>query len=49
MLYSPKEEHEESVAYVMDKSNPSGNNILDDMEKFQKEIEELREKYRHAA
>ncbi|KAF2685616.1 hypothetical protein K458DRAFT_387574 [Lentithecium fluviatile CBS 122367] len=50
-LYSPREEEGENTTEVpiIKETQSNSNNILDDMERFQKEIEELREKYRHAA
>jgi hypothetical protein len=59
VLYSPREEEAEfekttkAEASVPEPGlaevHSNRNSILDDMERFQKEIEELREKYRHAA
>jgi hypothetical protein len=46
-LYSPKEEVEEQRS--LEPAQSESANILDDMEKFQKEIEELRERYRQAS
>ncbi|KAF2728429.1 hypothetical protein EJ04DRAFT_97535 [Polyplosphaeria fusca] len=46
-LYSPKEENEEPRS--LEPAESSSANILDDMERFQKEIEELRERYKQAS
>ncbi|KAJ4291100.1 hypothetical protein N0V90_010298 [Kalmusia sp. IMI 367209] len=52
-LYSPREEVEEPDADKLEEFQRSGgsnaSNILDDMERFQREIDELREKYKQAA
>lgn len=50
-LYSPREEEPEKIVEAPEAKEADSNagNILDDMEKFQKEIEELRAKYKHAA
>ena len=50
-LYSPREEAEnvlDSDAHL-EEGRKDSNNILDDMEKFQKEIDELRARYTKAA
>jgi len=50
-LYSPREEEDEKGVESpgLKEVDSNAGNILDDMEKFQKEIEELRAKYEHAA
>jgi len=54
-LYSPREEPGELAALALEdakdarKESESASNILEDMEKFQREIDELREKYKQAA
>jgi hypothetical protein len=46
MLYSPNEQVEEPESLEPDTIQASTQtNILDDMEKFQREIDELRERY----
>ena len=48
-LYSPKEESEnrsESSGAVFAESRNDSSNILDDMERFQREIEELRLRFK---
>lgn len=47
-LYSPREEAEDSLAAVGAEERKDSNNILDDMEKFQREIDELRSRYKQA-
>lgn len=49
VLYSPKGEVEEPRTYNLEEVKSSPSNILDDMERFQREIDELREKYKKAA
>jgi hypothetical protein len=50
-LHSPREEEgEKSVEFPMSKeADSSAGNILEDMDKFQQELDELRAKYQHAA
>lgn len=50
-LYSPREdESEDKMDSSVTADRPANRmSILDDMDRFQKEIEELRERYRHAA
>ncbi|KAF2827256.1 hypothetical protein CC86DRAFT_445285 [Ophiobolus disseminans] len=50
-LYSPNEEAENKLGLdaVPTEAGSDPNNILDDMEKFQREIEELRQRYTKAA
>lgn len=47
-LYSPREEAEDTLASAGTESRKDSNNILDDMEKFQREIDELRNRYTQA-
>lgn len=54
-LYSPREEAEDSLASAAlpaaagaEDSRKDSSNILDDMEKFQREIDELRNRYKQA-
>jgi hypothetical protein len=49
-LYSPNEEAENAMGANMDTAGPrsDSNNILDDMEKFQREIDELRNRFKQA-
>jgi hypothetical protein len=50
-LYSPNEESENklgSAGAALAESRSGSNSILDDMEKFQREIEELRQRYTKA-
>lgn len=46
-LYSPREEAEDSLAGAGEERKDS-NSILEDMEKFQREIDELRSRYKQA-
>jgi hypothetical protein len=48
-LYSPNEESENklsSAGAALTETRSDSSNILDDMEKFQREIEELRQRYK---
>jgi hypothetical protein len=48
-LYSPNEESENklgSAGPALAETRSDSSNILDDMEKFQREIEELRQRYK---
>jgi hypothetical protein len=51
-LYSPREEAEDKMAAStgagVGEGRKDSNNILDDMEKFQREIDELRNRYKQA-
>jgi hypothetical protein len=49
-LYSPNEESEKQLGLgaALTESRSDSNSILDDMEKFQREIEELRQRYTKA-
>lgn len=50
-LYSPREEAEDTLASAAvntTEGRKDSNNILDDMEKFQREIDELRNRYKQA-
>lgn len=47
-LYSPREEAEDTLASAGTETRKDSNNILDDMEKFQREIDELRNRYKQA-
>jgi hypothetical protein len=47
-LYSPREEAEDRLASAGVESRKDSNNILDDMDKFQREIDELRNRYKQA-
>ena len=49
-LYSPNEEAENMLGANMDtaESRSDSTNILDDMEKFQREIDELRTRFKQA-
>ena len=54
-LYSPREEAEDGLASGalpagsgVEEGRKDSNNILDDMEKFQREIDELRNRYKQA-
>lgn len=50
-LYSPREESEDTLGSgaALTETRSDSSNILDDMEKFQREIEELRKRYSKAA
>lgn len=47
-LYSPREEAEDSLADAGTEDRKDSSNILDDMDKFQREIDELRDRYKQA-
>ncbi|KAF3047483.1 hypothetical protein E8E12_008491 [Didymella heteroderae] len=47
-LSSPREEAEVTLASATVETRKDSNNILDDMEKFQREIDELRNRYKQA-
>jgi hypothetical protein len=49
-LYSPREEAEDTLASAGagGEGRKDSSNILDDMEKFQREIDELRNRYKQA-
>jgi hypothetical protein len=50
-LYSPMEENENTLAFgtaPLETTRSDSSNILDDMDKFQREIDELRNRYKKA-
>jgi hypothetical protein len=51
VLHSPREEEGEKSAEfpVSRETDSSAGNILEDMDRFQQELDELRAKYQHAA